>query len=139
MIMFDDVVENIKRHEGFRMDVYEDSLGFDTIGYGFKISSLDLTPQEAEMILRRKLIDLADNIRGQFKWFGQMPATVQDVVLEMCYQLGIAGFADFRQTIGRLTLKDFNGASECMRNSLWYKQTPVRAEELAKKMEAVNG
>ncbi|MFA5150546.1 MAG: glycoside hydrolase family protein [Candidatus Omnitrophota bacterium] len=135
--MFENVVENIKRHEGFRTEVYEDSLGFDTIGYGFKISSLDLTPQEAEMILRRKLIELADNVRSQFRWFGQMPEVVQDVILEMCYQLGISGFSDFRQTIGRIALKDFKGAAECMRNSLWYKQTPNRAEELAKKMEAV--
>ena len=29
--------EQIKQHEGYRLDVYKDTLGFDTGGYGHKI------------------------------------------------------------------------------------------------------
>ena len=32
--------ENIKENEGFKSYVYKDTLGFDTVGYGFKVSSL---------------------------------------------------------------------------------------------------
>jgi lysozyme len=135
--MFIDVLESIKRHEGFRPTVYEDSLGFLTLGYGFKTSEFDLTPQEAEMILHRKLIELADAVHKRFWWFDKMPEAAQDIVLEMCYQLGVDGFAKFTNTIERLCLDDFKGAAKHMRDSLWYRQTTNRAEEMTKRMEAI--
>ena len=36
------LIESIKEHEGYVGVVYKDSLGIDTIGYGFAIKDLEL-------------------------------------------------------------------------------------------------
>ncbi len=36
-VVKDALREQIKEHEGYRLDVYKDTLGFDTGGYGHKI------------------------------------------------------------------------------------------------------
>jgi len=60
-----------------------------------------------------------------------MPSHIKDVVLEMCYQLGVGGFSKFRKTISYLQNKQFKDASEEMLDSLWAKQTPNRAKALS--------
>ena len=37
-----DIVDDIKKHEGFRSKVYKCTEGYDTIGYGFAIKDLVL-------------------------------------------------------------------------------------------------
>ena len=48
------LIPNIKRNEGYISTVYKDSLGIDTIGYGFAIKDLELEEDICEMILERK-------------------------------------------------------------------------------------
>ena len=36
------LIDSIKKHEGYVGIVYKDSLGIDTIGYGFAIKDLEL-------------------------------------------------------------------------------------------------
>ena len=60
-----------------------------------------------------------------------MPPNIKDVVIEMCYQLGVGGFSKFKKTISYLQNKQFKDASEEMLDSLWAKQTPNRAKSLS--------
>ena len=63
-----DLIESIKKHEGYVASVYKDSLGIDTIGYGFAIKDLQLDEDICDMILERKLKDLNDSIKIKFDW-----------------------------------------------------------------------
>ena len=94
-----DLLEKIKHHEGFVEHVYDDSLGIPTIGYGFAIKDLVLDEDIAEEILIRKLEKLKRNANSRFQWLEDMPIEVQEVVLNMCYQLGITGVSKFRKAI----------------------------------------
>lgn len=51
----------IKEHEGYRNEVYKDSAGYDTIGYGHLVKSGErftrITPQEGEALLRDDLVE----------------------------------------------------------------------------------
>ena len=60
-----------------------------------------------------------------------MPKAIQDVVMEMCYQLGVTGFSKFVKTITYLKDKDFKNASIEMLDSKWAKQTPNRAKKMS--------
>ena len=60
------LLESIKRHEGFRDRVYDDSLGIPTIGFGFAIKDLVLDEDIAEKILLRKLEDLMLRVNKKF-------------------------------------------------------------------------
>ena len=126
-----DLIESIKKHEGYVGIVYKDSLGIDTIGYGFAIKDLELDKDICDIILERKLKDLESRIKLKFGWYPFMPKTIQNVVMEMCYQLGVTGFSKFVKTITYLKDKDFKSASVEMLDSKWAKQTPNRAKKLS--------
>jgi lysozyme len=121
----------VKLSEGFRERVYKDTLGIDTIGYGFAIKDLVLDEDLAEIILRRKLDKLIDNADKKFKFLKDMPTEVQDVIYEMCYQLGITGVSKFKKTLAYLENYEFKMASAEMLDSRWAIQTPNRAKKLS--------
>tara|TARA_X000001382_G_C3142263_1_gene169956 strand:- start:375 stop:779 length:405 start_codon:yes stop_codon:yes gene_type:complete len=126
-----DLKESIKQNEGYVGIVYKDSLGIDTIGYGFAIKDLELDRDICDLILERKLKELEDSIKLKFGWYPFMPKVIQDVVMEMCYQLGVTGFSKFVKTITYLKDKDFKNASIEMLDSKWAKQTPNRAKKMS--------
>lgn len=133
------LIDEIKVHEGFRDKVYKCSEGFDTIGYGFAIKDLVLDEDIADLILQRKLEDLQERIKRKFDWFKESPNEVQDVVSNMCYQIGLSGFSKFKKTIYYLETEQYEEASEEMLDSLWARQTPNRAKELSKIIRGLNG
>ena len=125
------LLDDIKKHEGFRSRVYQCTEGYDTIGYGFAIKDLDIEEDIGEMILIRKLEKLQKRIASTFGWFFNSPEEVKDVVTNMCYQLGVSGFSRFKKTIYLLETEQYHEASIEMLDSLWAKQTPNRAKELS--------
>ena len=128
------LIENIKESEGYRASVYKCTEGYDTIGYGFAIKDLKLSEEVSEIILKEKLDKLKEGVDRNFKWVKNMPVKGQDVVYEMCYQLGIVGFSKFKRTISLLQLQDYSGASREMLDSKWAKQTPNRANKLSEEI-----
>ena len=131
------LINQIKKHEGFRSTVYQCSEGYDTIGYGFAIKDLKLDEDIAELILVRKLADLVARIKETFPWTKDAPEEIQDVVVDMCYQLGINGFSKFKKTIYLLETEQYEEASIEMLDSLWAKQTTARARELSERIRAI--
>ena len=125
------LLERIKHHEGYRSQVYKCTEGYDTIGYGFAIKDLELDEDIAEMILMRKLDLLMNRIQKTFNWWRSAEDEVKNVVVEMCYQLGVSGFSKFKKTIDHLENKRYGKASVEMLDSRWAKQTPNRAIELS--------
>ena len=125
------LIESIKKNEGYVKMVYKDSLGIDTIGYGFAIKDLELDEDICDEILLRKLKDLEKQVNRKFGWFKYMPPNIKDVVMEMSYQLGVTGFSKFKKTIAFLQDKQWQEASVEMLDSLWAKQTPNRAKALS--------
>ena len=126
-----DLLESIKKHEGFVEHAYDDSLGIPTIGYGFTIKDLVLDEDIAEEILIRKLEKLKRNANSRFRWLEDMPVVIQEVILNMCYQLGVTGVSKFRKAISALQEGDWQEAADEMLDSLWARQTPNRATELS--------
>ena len=131
------LIESIKQHEGYVGVVYKDSLGIDTIGYGFAIKDLELDRDICDIILKRKLKALEDRVNLKFSWYKYMPQEIKDVVMEMCYQLGVTGVSKFKKTLAYLQDKRWEEASVEMLDSLWAKQTPNRAKELSNRVKEV--
>ena len=117
--MSPDLLEAVKLSEGFRDKVYKCTEGYDTIGYGFAIKDLVMDEDIAEIILRRKLDKLIDKANNKFNFLKRMPHKIQDVIYEMCYQMGVTGVSKFKK------------ASIEMLDSRWARQTPNRARKLS--------
>ena len=125
------LIESIKKHEGYVGVVYKDSLGIDTIGYGFAIKDLVLDEDISEMILKRKLDVLIYNVNNKFEFLKDSPKEAQEVVYEMAYQMGVSGVSKFKKFLQALEEKDYGWAAIEMLDSRWSKQTPQRAQRLS--------
>ena len=132
-----ELLSSIRKHEGFRSKVYKDTLGFDTIGYGFAIKDLVLDEDIANIILQRKLEALIRSIEFKFSWYADLPNAVKDVVIEMCYQMGLKGFSKFKRTIEHLKCEEWESAASEMLISRWNEQTPLRAKALSDRVRCV--
>ena len=133
------IFEEIKKHEGFKNKVYKCTEGYDTIGYGFAIKDLIMDKDIADLILMKKLQTLLERVIIAFPWFKDIEDDAKEVVINMCYQLGLRGFSKFKKTIYLLETEQYEDASVEMLDSLWAKQTPNRAKELSEKLRGING
>ena len=142
------LLENIKAHEGFRDHIYKDSLGKATIGYGFLVSTLSpdelalnngktepMSKEVAEKILNLKVAKLQKRVFQCLPWLQNKPQGVQDTLIEMAYQLGLAGLMGFHHTLSCIEAGDYAQAAKNLRASLLYRQTPKRVEDYIKGIE----
>lgn len=117
----------IKEEEGFREKPYLDTLGVPTFGIGFTY----ITEEEADWILAKRLAEIETELRVKYRWYDNLNATRQDVMISMVYQLGFGGIAKFKKFIAAMERKDYDTAAVEMLDSLWARQTPKRAKRQA--------
>tara|TARA_B100001094_G_scaffold318445_1_gene362026 strand:+ start:3121 stop:3561 length:441 start_codon:yes stop_codon:yes gene_type:complete len=134
--------EQIKQHEGYRLDVYKDTLGFDTGGYGHKILPNEEIPttKEGWDKLFDKDFDKAWSLADKFCDTHELDINIKAkcILCEMIYQMGSAGVSKFVTMISCLKSKDMNGAADAMLDSRWARQTPNRADSLSSQMRALS-
>lgn len=147
----------LARHEGFRALPYRDSRGVLTVGIGF-----NLERGNAAALLAREGIDMREVVSGRrplteaeawrlashdlaiaaadaariFPKFGALPGHVQEVLVNMAYNLGgpkLAGFVNLRAAVAA---GDFVAAAAHMLDSRWAAQVGGRATELAAQMRS---
>lgn len=129
----------IKIHEGFRDTVYEDSLGKATIGYGHLVTYKDKFepdrkyPKEMlDELFEQDFQEAVNNADYFIKSHElQICDIARQVLIEMCFQLGIGTLNKFKNMIKALQEKDYKTAGDEMINSRWYKQTKERCQKLA--------
>ena len=140
MIMYDDVKNRIKKHEGFVAKVYLDSLGKATIGYGHLLTEDD--DFEEGIIYDKDILeelfdkDFDKAKQGMEELVGTLDIAMaaKGIIIEMVFQLGKTGVSKFKNMFAALNEYDYTRAAEEMLNSAWYRQTPSRCEELSNLM-----
>ena len=147
-----ELINELKREEGFRDRVYQCSEGVDTIGYGFNVKYLSkdeldlnggfiepMSEEVATKILESKVSKLIKSVDEVYSWIDNLPEVVKIGIYDMIYQLGIKGFGSFVNTQKYLKALDYPKAIENIKNSKWAKQTPRRANNLIKRLERARG
>jgi lysozyme len=127
----------LMKDEGFRAKVYLDHLGFPTIGYGTKISELDITKEEAERWLDAELDEKEVRLR-QIPEYDGLSIVRKNVIRSMAYQMGVAGTKKFKNMWRAIARGDFVEAGAQMRDSQWFRdpQTRTRADRMSRRMMA---
>lgn len=140
--MADAVRERVKRHEGLRLQVYDDAtgrpivagstvIGNPTIGYGVLVAAPGgLTDDEAEALLDNRL-RAARSAAARIPEYQGLDTVRRNVLVEMVYQLGLGGVLGFVHMRKHLYAGAYTLAAAEMLASRWAKQTPARAMELA--------
>tara|TARA_R100000781_G_C4062908_1_gene121659 strand:- start:601 stop:1005 length:405 start_codon:yes stop_codon:yes gene_type:complete len=124
---FKQLIERIAVNEGFRSEVYKCSEGVDTFGHGLTY----ITEEESLDILAKRIPKRHLELMDRVDWYDALPQKVKEVVIEMTYQLGISGMLKFKKMIANMKEKNWQLAANEMKDSLWYRQTKSRCEQLA--------
>ena len=131
-----ELLARVKHFEGYRRHVYRCSLGHQTIGYGTMIDEGGHGVPEfiAELLLRDYLQTIETRLKAH-EWFGELDTPRQHCILEMAYQMGVEGVLGFENMIGALERGDWMQAEAEALDSLWAKQTPARARDVAERLK----
>lgn len=125
-------------HEGIRLKPYRDTVGKLTIGIGRNLDDCGISRDEARMLLDNDLDRTIASVRRHFAWFDGLGDARQRAVVDMAFNLGIAGLSQFGKMIAALSVGDFATAATEMLDSAWALQVPTRAQTLAQMMRDGN-
>jgi lysozyme len=125
----------LKRHEGFRKFPYECTEGKLTIGYGFNLDDVGLEETESHIILEGRVLDLHGSLAVTYPYYSDLDGDRQAVLIDMAYNMGLAGLSKFKKMHAALEAKAYNTAAVEMLDSKWADQVGRRANTLALIME----
>ena len=141
----DRLLESVKKHEGYRNKVYLDTLGKRTVGVGHLCVEdfwEDDKEYEEKFLMTILEHDLQTAIKGAKELMEEhgcadIDEQAEEILIEMVFQLGMTGVSKFRNMWKALAEKNYIGASYEMLDSRWAKQTPNRANGMAKTMKEI--
>ncbi|MGH9405456.1 MAG: glycoside hydrolase family protein [Terriglobia bacterium] len=139
----------IAKWEGSQPRAYVDTQGHPTIGVGFNLDRPDapgaigglgldysqvragaqeLTSAQIQQLFAQDVNAAVVGVRERVRNFDSLPDAAQMVLVDMVFNLGVAGFGNFTHLIGALQLPDWNAVADAMANSLWFNQTGPRSQ-----------
>ena len=127
------IEEQLILHEGIRLKPYRCKAGKLTIGVGRNLEDKGLSKQEALFLLRQDIAEFTDALQAH-TWFLRLDQVRKKVLIDMAFNLGLAGLFGFKNMITYLEIGDYERASEEMVNSRWYGQVGDRGKRLVKMM-----
>lgn len=132
------LLSRLIKHEGFCAKPYRCSAGRLTVGYGRNLEDKGISESEALFLLTNDILESKNECEKNFNFFNTLSQTRQNVLVEMCFNLGIKGLKGFKKFLKALEHKDFETASKEMLQSRWARQVKGRAQVLSDLMKTGN-
>ena len=142
---FPALVDRVAGEEGFVGEQYADAGGTAAIGYGTNLDTGGITndqqsvcdvearPGTVTKAQGRCLLETGLAYRwyllvGDEPWIGDdLPGVLKAGLLDMAYEVGVAGEERFTETLGAIRGGRYAEAAGHLRESRWYRQEPGRA------------
>lgn len=144
------IARMLRADEGFSATAYFDTEGYPTIGTGLRIGPKGSDLKNYTFTISQNISDLwMQDVAASYRTklaaspsispaWNKADDVRKDVMLNMAYQMGTTGLANFKKTLALIAAGNFQQASIEMLDSTWYKQTPERAARLSKVMATGN-
>ena len=143
----DKLKEEIKTDEGVIYEVYLDHLGYKTCGVGHLCRATDpenklevgdpVSVERVDVLFEEDLETTIDECKLLYNNFDDLPEEVQRIIANMMFNMGRPRLSRFHKMKKAVDNGDWVEASIQMKDSLWARQVPNRADRLVKRMEAV--
>lgn len=154
------LADDLKRDEGFKANPYLDTATPPklTFGHGRNLEANPLTgaewrhlfdsgdiavsisPQGAEWLMLAGLTDAERQCAFTFKWWTRLDPVRRDVVVNLCFNMGMPRLLGFRNMLAALDAGDFNVAADELQDSEWFREVkkrgPLLVEQLRKGVRA---
>ncbi len=140
--------EQLKIDEGVKYEVYDDHLGYKTFGIGHLVKSTDeeygapvgtpVSEERVNSIFDKDVITYIDESKKVFGNLEEMPQEVQQVIVNMCFNMGAPRLSQFKKFIRAIHDEEWATASIEMLDSRWANQVGERANRLSDRIKAIN-
>ena len=133
-----ELIKELRRDEGVIDHAYQDSLGYWTIGVGRLIDKKKggrLTDEEIDYLLLNDIKECTADLDKNLPWWRSLTDARRRVLVNMRFNLGMAGLLGFKNTLKFIETGDYKKAASNMLLSKWAKQVGQRANRLAAMME----
>lgn len=131
MMDMDRLRADLTRHEGVETLVYKCTSGYATIGVGHNLETKPLSQAAIAQILTDDINDAVNECQKAIIGFEGFPSSVQEALVNMCFNLGITGLLRFTNTLAYLEDHKWLAAADEMLDSRWADQTGNRAIEVS--------
>ena len=151
----DDFIKKLVAHEGLRLEVYQDTLGINTIGIGRNLEDRGITNQELSDldipsiehvykygITEADAVYLATNdveiveeeLLRAHPCVDSLDSVRQLILMDMAFNMGVPRLRKFKNMWAAIHNEDFITAAKEMLDSRWANQVKSRATKLAHAM-----
>lgn len=140
--------EQLKIDEGVKYEVYDDHLGYKTFGIGHLVKSTDeeygvpvgtpVSEERVNSVFDKDVITYIDESKKVFGNLEDMPGEVQQVIVNMCFNMGAPRLSQFKKFIRAIHDEEWATASLEMLDSKWANQVGERANRLSDRIKAIN-
>ena len=144
-------IDQLRSHlildEGVKYEIYNDHVGYATFGIGHLVVEGDEehgkpigTPVSEERVNSVFDSDVATYVTEAKKVFPNLdtlPEEAQEVIVNMCFNMGAPRLSGFKKFIGGVNSGDWSTAAVEMMDSRWAKQVGVRADRLRDRIKAL--
>ena len=125
-----DLLEMLKRHEGFKQFPYLCTAGKLTVGYGRNFDDVGLSEYEAEFLLLQDIKHATKRLTTTFPNFYDFTVNRQAALIDLMVNIGSRKFLLFRKMIIAIKRNDWEDAANEAKDSKWHKQVGQRAIEI---------
>ena len=135
----DKLREQLKIDEGVKYEIYLDHLGYPTFGIGHLITEADEEHGKpvGTKITEERVNDVFNEAKKVFPNINDLPSEAQEVIVNMCFNMGAPRLAKFKKFIAGVNAGDWNTAAIEMMDSRWAKQVGNRAVRLRDRIKAL--
>ena len=151
----DNLIEKLISHEGLRLEVYQDTLGIDTIGIGRNLDDRGITQDELDwmdyptiehvysdgiseadaMYLAQNDVQIVEEeLLAAHPCVENLDAVRQLVLVDMAFNMGVPRLCKFKNMWSAIHEGKFEAAAREMLDSRWATQVKGRATKLANAM-----
>jgi lysozyme len=149
------LLEELVKHEGVRLQVYQDTLGIDTIGVGRNLEDRGISKEELDeldiptidhvyeygiteadaMVLAENDVQIVEEeLLRAHPCVEDLDAVRQLVLVDMAFNMGVPRLCKFVKMWNAIHEKKFDIASKEMLDSRWANQVKSRSVKLANAM-----
>lgn len=127
------LIEQLKRHEGVKTHAYKDHLGYVTVGVGRCLEEgvgVGLSEKEIDYLLLNDISRCAEELEGAFKWFASLDPVRRNAMINLCFNVGLPRLKGFVKALAAMEAQDYEEAAKEFYDSRWAKQVGNRAIEV---------
>ena len=149
------LLKELVKHEGLRLQVYQDTLGIDTIGIGRNLEDRGISKEELDeldiptidhvykygiteadaMVLAENDVQIVEEeLLRAHPCVEDLDAVRQLVLVDMAFNMGVPRLCKFKKMWNAIHENKFDVASKEMLDSRWANQVKSRAVKLANAM-----